>query len=167
MPVWPNMVRPYPPVFFVPPPDRLSNPTPTIHLPNMAKRSSRKSKPASAGAPNVNFNGVWRNELNSDMTLKVVRGKVTGRYRTGVGQPGPTEQFPLVGFAAADQISFTVNFSKYGSLTSWVGQHTIEDGKGVIKTMWLLSKNVADLEEPRQIWGSVLTGYDNFVRQKP
>ena len=55
------------------------------------------------------------------MTIKVTGGKVTGKYRTGVGAPGPTEEFDLVGFASSDQIAFTVNFGKYGSLASWVG----------------------------------------------
>ncbi len=130
----------------------------------MIRHFSSISTPASAPAPSVNFDGTWKNELTSDMTIKVTAGKVTGKYRTGVGDPTPAEEFDLVGFAAGDQISFTVNFSKYGSLTSWVGQHTMEGGIGVIKTMWLLSRNVADPDEPKNLWGSVLTGYDNFVR---
>jgi hypothetical protein len=131
----------------------------------MIRHFSSISTPAAASPPSVNFDGTWKNELKSDMTIQVTAGKVTGKYRTGVGDPTPAEEFDLVGFAAGDQISFTVNFSKYGSLTSWVGQHTIDkNGIEVIMTMWLLSKNVADPDEPTKLWGSVLTGYDNFVR---
>ena len=130
----------------------------------MIKHFSSISKPVSTPAPTVNFDGTWKNELSSDMTIKVTSGQVTGKYRTGVGAPGPTEEFELVGFAVGDQISFTVNFGKYGSLTSWVGQLTTEDGVEVIKTIWLLSENVSDPDEPKKLWGSVLTGYDNFVR---
>ena len=45
-----------------------------------------------------------------------------------------------------------------------VGQLTTEAGVEVIKTTWLLSENVADSDEPKRLLGSVLTGYDNFVR---
>ncbi len=128
----------------------------------MIKHFSSISKTDSTSCPN--FEGTWKNQLSSDMTLTVVDGKVTGKYRTGVGAPTPAEEFELVGFTTCDQISFTVNFGKYGSLTSWVGQHTTDGGKEVIKTMWLLSENVPDSEEPKKLWGSVLTGADNFVR---
>jgi hypothetical protein len=130
----------------------------------MIKHFSSISRPASASTPSVNFDGTWKNELTSDMTVQIAGERVTGKYRTGVGEPGPTEEFDLVGFVSGDQISFTVNFGKYGSLASWVGQLTTEGGSEVIKTIWLLSKNVADQDEPKKLWGSVLTGYDNFVR---
>src|SRR5205814_2367998 len=99
---------------------------------HMIRHFSSISRPVSASPPSVNFDGTWKNELTSDMTIKVTAGRVTGKYRTGVGSPSPTEEFDLVGFASGDQISFTVNFGKYGSLTSWVGQHTIEGGAEVI-----------------------------------
>ena len=130
----------------------------------MIQHFSSVKKLASAPPPNVNFEGTWKNELTSDMTIQVVDGRVTGTYRTGVGEPDPAEEFDLVGFASGDQISFTVNFGEYGSLTSWVGQHTVENGTEVIKTMWLLSKNVPDQDEPKNLWAAVLTGYDNFTR---
>jgi len=118
-----------------------------------------------APAPTVNFNGKWRNELHSVMDLVVdAVGAVTGTYRTGVGSPSPTEEFDLVGFASGDLISFTVNFGEYGSLTSWVGQHTTEGGGERIKTMWHLAKNVEDANEPASLWGAVLTGADTFRR---
>jgi hypothetical protein len=116
-------------------------------------------------SPSVNFNGKWRNDLHSEMDLSVDgAGAVTGVYRTGVGSPSPTEEFDLVGFASGDLLSFTVNFGKYGSLTSWAGQHTIVGGAERIKTMWLLARNVEDANEPAAIWGAILTGADTFRR---
>ena len=115
--------------------------------------------------PTVNFNGRWVNELGSEMDLKVSKtGEVDGVYTTAVGAPGKQEHFDLRGFAAGDLLSFTVNFGEYSSLTSWVGQHTDEGQGAVIKTIWILAKNIEDQNEPGQLWGSVLTGYDNFTR---
>lgn len=120
-----------------------------------------------AGSPAliVNFNGVWRSELKSEMKLSVdSQGKVTGKYKTGVGSPVSTVEFDLTGFASGDLLSFSVNFGQYESLTSWVGQHTVENGSEVIKTLWLLARNVKDPDEPNDLWGAILTGYDNFHR---
>jgi len=118
-----------------------------------------------APVPSVNFNGKWRNELNSEMELTVdAAGLISGKYRTGVGSPSPVEEFDLVGFASGDLIAFTVNFGNYGSLTSWSGQHTVQGGGERIKTMWHLAKNVEDANEPSSLWGAVLTGADTFRR---
>ena len=115
--------------------------------------------------PTVNFEGIWVNELGSTMRLTVsADGHVRGIYKTAVGSPTATEEFELVGFASGDLISFTVDFGRYGSLTSWVGQHTDQGQGAVIKTIWLLAQNVPDPEEPAKLWGSVLTGYNNFTR---
>ena len=120
--------------------------------------------PVPADGEPVDFAGVWKNQHGSEMTLKVNNGAVTGEYRTGVGQPPPVEKFPLVGFAAGDLLAFTVNFGKYGSLTAWAGQHTLESGREVIHTMWHLAKNEEDPDEPAKLWGCVLAGADRFIR---
>ena len=115
--------------------------------------------------PTVNFNGKWRNDLRSEMDLNVdAAGAVTGIYRTAVGSPGNKEEFPLAGFATGDLLSFTVNFGKYGSLTSWAGQHTVEGGAEKIRTMWLLARNVVESKEEKEMWGAILTGADTFRR---
>lgn len=115
--------------------------------------------------PQVDFNGSWKNELGSSMSLTVdADGSVTGQYRTAVGAPGNEEEFPLLGFASGDLLSFTVNFGKYGSLTSWVGQHTDASGIETIRTLWHLAREVANAEEPEKLWGAVLAGADNFTR---
>jgi hypothetical protein len=116
--------------------------------------------------PNVDFSGKWHNEHDSEMELQVAAdGRVTGKYQTGVGSPTPSEQFDLVGFAKGDQLSFTVDFSKYGTLTAWVGQHTInKQGAEEINTMWHLSENVPDADEKDKMWNSVTDGADFFWR---
>lgn len=132
----------------------------------MLKYFSPTSTSIESVVPSVNFNGLWRNELSSEMELAVDKatGNVAGVYRTGVGTPQPTEDFELVGFAAGDLLSFTVNFGKYGSLTSWSGQSTAVGGVTVIKTMWLMAENVPDADEPSKLWSAMLTGADNFRR---
>lgn len=117
------------------------------------------------GAPSADFNGIWSNELGSEMHLNVrADGVVTGKYKTGVGEPQPIEEFDLSGFASGDLLSFTVNFGRYNSLASWAGQHTINAGKELIKTMWLLARNVQDSDEAADLWGAVLTGCNDFQR---
>lgn len=119
-------------------------------------------KPAAA----ANFNGKWVNELGSKMDLTTtVAGAVTGFYQTAVGSPTENEKFDIVGFISGDLITFTVNFGKYGSLTSWAGQHTEDStGSAVIKTLWLLAENVPDAQEPEKLWASILAGANNFTR---
>jgi hypothetical protein len=131
----------------------------------MLKHFSTIKSVAGAPAPPVNFNGIWHNELKSEMHLTVdAQGNVTGKYKTGKGAHGSHEEFDLVGFASGDLLSFTVNFGKYDSLTSWAGQHTKDHGIEVIKTLWLLARNVEDSLERTNLWGAVLTGYNNFHR---
>ncbi len=115
--------------------------------------------------PTVNFTGRWKNELASEMEIEAkTNGEVKGTYRTNVGAPEPTEEFDLVGFASGDLISFTVNFGKYGSLTAWVGQHTVVNKVEQLNTLWHLAKNVEDTEEPDKLWSAVLAGADEFTR---
>lgn len=131
----------------------------------MLKHFSSIQVAKDAPVPSVDFSGKWRNDLRSEMDLKVdPAGSVTGKYRTGVGNPTPSEEFDLVGFASGDLLTFTVNFGEYGSLTSWAGQHTVVSGAEQVKTMWILARNVEDAEEPAKLWGAVLTGSDTFRR---
>lgn len=124
--------------------------------------------PQSANEPErlANFNGRWINELGSTMVLTVLNvGVVTGKYKTAVGSPTASEEFYVVGFASNDLITFSANFGRYGSLTSWAGQLT-EDAGGspLLNTLWLLTENVPDGEEPDKMWGSILAGSNNFRR---
>jgi hypothetical protein len=114
--------------------------------------------------PTVDFNGKWNNQHGSEMTLHVQQGGVSGKYRTGVGAPKPTEEFDVTGFCAGDVIAFTVNFGKYGSLTAWVGQVAGEPPNEILQTLWHLARNIQEQEEPDQLWEGVLAGADTFVR---
>jgi hypothetical protein len=98
------------------------------------------------------------------MTLSGNQGLVSGKYRTGVGSPKPTEEFDLTGFCSGDLIVFTVNFGRYGSLTAWAGQVAGEPPNERIQTLWHLAKNVEDPDEPKQLWAGILAGADTFAR---
>lgn len=67
-----------------------------------------------------------------------------------------------LGFIAGDLVAFSVDFGRYGSLASWVGQITHEDN--TIDTNWHLVREVADAEEPSRVWADTLTGCDLFTR---
>ncbi|KLN59644.1 hypothetical protein WH96_16490 [Kiloniella spongiae] len=121
-----------------------------------------------APPPSEDFQGIWENGLGSQMELSVQGNDVSGIYRTNVGEPTPTEEFDLTGFASGDLITFTVNFGKYGSLTAWAGQHTvIRPGEFEIKTLWHLAKNIAEQNEPKELWSGILAGANSFVRPTP
>ena len=116
--------------------------------------------------PKINFSGKWKNKLGSEVEFSVKGSKVTGKYRTAVGAPTPSEEFPLIGVVNGDIISFSVSWGKYGSVTSWVGQHTLDEKqkKESIATMWLLVKNIDETNEPQSLWGAFLTGANSFER---
>ncbi len=118
----------------------------------------------SGGPPN--FQGKWRNRLDSEMELAVdMSGELTGTYRTGVGKPSPTEEFDLKGFVSGDLLVFCVNFGRYGSLTSWAGQHIRDDnGNEVIYTLWHLARNVRDEDEPDELWAGIIAGANEYRR---
>lgn len=118
-----------------------------------------------APPPSVDFSGVWHNGLGSAMDLSISGNLVSGIYKTNVGSPKPTEEFPVTGFVTGDLICFSANFGKYGSLTTWAGQHT-ETKPGVfeIKTLWHLAKDVPDSNEPKEMWSAVWAGANDFSR---
>lgn len=114
----------------------------------------------------VNFDGTWKNRLDSEMELSSDKsGKIIGKYRTGVGKPTSTEEFDLNGFISGDLIVFCVNFGKYGSLTSWAGQHTVDEADNEkIYTLWHLVRNVKDEDEDEKLWASILAGSNEYAR---
>jgi hypothetical protein len=116
--------------------------------------------------PTVVFTGKWKNDLGSEMELALNGNAVAGVYRTAVGAPGNTEEFPIRGFANGDLIAFVVDWQKYGSMTAWVGQQTSDQGGSNerIQMMWQLAKNLAETAEPGGLWGACLVGSNTFVR---
>lgn len=111
------------------------------------------------------FDGSWENDSGSLVTFEVKDGEVHGTYQTNVGQPDKNQSFALIGFVQGDQITFTVNFKGFGSMTAWTGQLiTDKNDKPYIRTLWHLTRDVADDKEQDDIWKSINTGASNFVR---
>lgn len=118
---------------------------------------------ADDGKQSVDFNGAWNNDMGSQAVFIVKDGEVRGTYNTNMGEPDKGQSFPLIGFVESDQISFTVNFKGFGSMTAWTGQLTEDDkGEPYIRTLWHLTKDVEDAGEKEDIWGSIRTGASNF-----
>lgn len=119
--------------------------------------------------PSVDFNGAWNNDMGSQAVFIVSDGRVRGTYNTNVGEPDKGQSFPLTGLVEGDQITFTVNFKGFGSMTAWVGQLTQdENGVPFIRTLWHLTRDIEDTKEGEDIWGSIRTGASEFRRaEKP
>lgn len=155
------------------PPSNLANPRQNLRKTAMTFKAftlaSLLALSASASAQTdvdtpPSFDGVWQNERGSFVELIAKDGVVSGQYKTNVGQPDASMAFPLLGFIEGDQITFTVNFKGYGSMTSWTGQMTETDGEDEIRTLWNLTRNVPDAVEDDDMWGSITSGASNFRR---
>jgi len=118
------------------------------------------SADAKDSTPDVS--GVWVNERGSAVTFTNNNGLLSGYYNTQLGNPDPASRFPLTGFIEGDQVTFTVNFKGYGSLTSWTGQISEDETGPYIRTLWHLTRDVADSEEAEDMWSSIIAGSANF-----
>ena len=122
---------------------------------------------AQAQEPRSNlFEGQWVNDRDSAVMFEVTDGLLSGHYQTALGQPDKSKQFPLTGFVEGDQITFTVNFKGYGSLTSWTGQLTTDEKGDYIRTLWNLTRDVEDAAEDDDLWKSITSGASDFRRMK-
>lgn len=108
--------------------------------------------------------GQWVNERGSAVTLSCDGARLSGVYNTNVGAPDKGQSFPLVGWAEGDNVSFTVNFKGYGSITAWVGQVEKSGGKERLKTLWHLTRDIEDSQEAEDMWKSVTAGASVFTR---
>jgi len=108
------------------------------------------------------FSGVWINDRGSQVTFNNQDGLLSGVYQTNVGQPDKSQKFPLTGLTESDQITFTVNFKTYGSMTSWTGQLTQDDSGPYIRTLWHLTRDVPDHAEDDDLWKSITSGASEF-----
>lgn len=115
-------------------------------------------------ARNNLFAGQWINDRDSAVVFEVTDGLLSGHYQTALGQPDKSKKFPLTGFAEGDQITFTVNFKGYGSLTSWTGQLTRDEEGDYIRTLWNLTRDVEDAAEDKDLWQSITSGASDFRR---
>lgn len=112
----------------------------------------------------VDFTGTWKNQHQSTLELHVVGGTVSGRFESGVGDGGETLWEDVAGRVLGDVITFNVVYPRYQSVIAWVGQHTVENGVGVIRTHWLHATDVPDPQEHDWMWYSNRVGSDMFQR---
>ncbi len=120
--------------------------------------------PAGAQDNSKLFEGQWINDRNSAVTLTESGGLLSGHYQTALGQPDKSKRFPLTGFVQGDQITFTVNFKSYGSMTSWTGQLSEDETGPYIRTLWHLTRDVEDAAENDDLWKSITAGASEFRR---
>ncbi|NXV09353.1 AVID protein, partial [Cettia cetti] len=103
-------------------------------------------------AKKCSLTGAWVNDLGSNMTIKIVNanGDFTGIYCTAVSATTKKIKVsPLQGSQhLPDQLNqptfgFTVHWSFSDSITVFTGQCFVDDdGKEVLKTMWLLRSHM-------------------------
>lgn len=121
----------------------------------------KHAAPAPSGA--VNFSGVWHNQLGSTMDLTISGSDVTGTYTSSVSSGGVAVSGPISGFINGDLIGFSVLWPS-AAITAWVGQLVVESNVDTIKTLWQMTTNVPDAQEPTGLWASIYAGADTFVR---
>lgn len=125
--------------------------------------SCAQAQEADLAEPNL-FSGRWQNDRGSAVTFDLKDGLLSGVYQTNLGEPDKSKKFPLTGFAEGDQITFTVNFKGFGSMTSWTGQLTEDKNGAYIRTLWNLTRDVDDAKEDDDMWNSVTAGASEFRR---
>ncbi len=111
----------------------------------------------------VNFNGIWRNELGSEMELRVTPpNKIEGIYRPGSAESFCKGEHKIKGFYNDNLISFVVDFDHHSMLCSWTGHYITDGNEGYISTLWHLVKSELEHDLPLEAWGSVYAGANRF-----
>ncbi|XP_023799932.1 avidin-like isoform X2 [Cyanistes caeruleus] len=115
--------------------------------------------------------GRWVNDLGSNMTIMTMKsnGDFAGIYYTAVSATTKKiERSPLLGsqhqpyLLKQPTFGFTVHWTFSDSITVFTGQCFVdEDGKEVLKTMWLLRSHA---DKPIDDWKATLVGYNEFKR---
>ena len=105
--------------------------------------------------------GRWVNELGSTLIIDEALddGRIIGKYASSTGVDGKI--FPLSGWINTSEdhpdeinISFTVQWLGYGSITSWTGYCIENDDGPVIKTIWNLVRSGKEFDWERIITNS-------------
>ncbi|NXQ60811.1 AVID protein, partial [Anthoscopus minutus] len=104
-----------------------------------------------------NLSGNWKNDLGSNMTISQVneKGDFFGIYYTAVSSTTKKiEPSPLLGSQKLPYqlyqptFGFTVHWTFAESITVFTGQCFVDnDGKEILKTMWLLRSHVKKYED--------------------
>ncbi|XP_054253887.1 avidin-like [Indicator indicator] len=115
--------------------------------------------------------GKWINDLGSTMTIGAVNGEgnFNGFYHTAVTATNNKIQVsPLQGSQHRTNqknhptFGFTVNWTFSDSVTVFTGQCFVdENGKEVLKTMWLLRSHVDNITDD---WKATRVGINVFTR---
>ena len=116
---------------------------------------------ASATDP-LDFNGLWKNELGSEMRIDQQGEALRGHYKSFKNDAGEVAaNGPLTGWVSGKVIAFTVNWDGLDSITSWVGQHVEGDDGPRLVALWQMVKTVPDGSE----WEAINAGTDTFWRE--
>ncbi|NXN18693.1 AVID protein, partial [Indicator maculatus] len=101
--------------------------------------------------------GNWTNDLHSNMTIGAVNeeGSFNGKYHTSVSDsPDKIQLSPLQGSeqhrgsSGQPVFGFTVNWTFADTVSVFTGQcFVVENGKEVLKTMWLLRSHVDNITD--------------------
>lgn len=98
-----------------------------------------------------NLTGDWVNQNGSQLTISKVTaaGSLQGSYRSSSGTDGTS--FPLLGWTNhaapiegsdnARVVAFSVNWGSNGSITSWSGVCSVNNGTPAISTLWHLVRS--------------------------
>lgn len=121
-----------------------------------------KSASTVAPAP-VNFAGDWHNQLGSKAHFILTGTSLSGTYTSSVSSQGQPVSGPISGYINGDLIAFSVLWPS-AAITAWVGQLVTDNAVDTIKTLWQMTTNVPDVDEPTGLWASIYAGADNFIR---
>ncbi|XP_074788427.1 avidin-like [Athene noctua] len=129
--------------------------------------------PRAAAARKCDLQGLWRNELGSNMTLWALdaAGTFSGSYHTAVA--ATNKQILVSPLQGAQQhpsakgqptFGFTVQWLFADSTTAFVGQCFVDHrGKETLETTWLLREEVPSR---RDSWKATRVGTSIFTRIK-
>ncbi|XP_068782162.1 avidin-like [Struthio camelus] len=128
---------------------------------------------STTSARKCDLQGLWRNELGSNMTLSALdaAGAFIGSYHTAVAATNKRILVsPLKGVqqhpSAKGQVTFgfTVQWQFADSITVFVGQCFVDQrGKETLETTWLLREEVPSR---RDSWRATRIGTNVFTRVK-
>lgn len=112
--------------------------------------------------------GTWTNDLGSALIIESItsHGEIIGKYASSTGVDGKI--FPLDGWVNSSKdfpdeknISFSVRWEGYGSITSWTGYCSEKLEGPEIKTIWNLVRSGKEFE-----WERIITNSSVFKPYK-
>ncbi|XP_057225559.1 avidin-like [Malurus melanocephalus] len=130
-------------------------------------------EPRHAASRKCDLQGLWRNELGSNMTVLALNtaGTFSGSYHTAVAATNKqilvsplqgVQQHP--GAKRQPTFGFTVHWQFSDSTTAFVGQCFVDHrGKETLETTWLLREEVPSLKDT---WKATRVGTSTFTRVK-